>query len=164
MITGEDHLIEKCKQALVSEFEMKDLGILHYFLGLEVWQHSKGIFVNQGKYTLDLLNKFGMLDSKAMKTPMETNLLKLKEATEDSESVDPTLYRQIIGSLMYLVNTRPDICYAVNVLSQFMCKPKQTHLVASRHILRYLSGTIGYGLKYTKTQLSLRGYTYSYWV
>ena len=92
LITGEDHLIEKCKQALISEFEMKDLGILHYFLGLEVWQHSKGIFVNQGKYTLDLLNKFGMLDCKAMKTPMETNLLKLKEATEDSESVDPTLY------------------------------------------------------------------------
>ena len=74
LITGEDHLIENCKQDLISEFEMKDLGILHYFLGLEVWQHSKGILLNQGNYTLDLLNRIGMLNWKAMKTPMETNL------------------------------------------------------------------------------------------
>lgn len=78
------------------------------------------------------------MDSKPMKTPMETNLLKLKEATEDSKNVDPTLYRQIIGSLMYLVNTRPDICYAINALSQFISEPKQVHLVAVKHILRYL--------------------------
>ena len=64
---------------------------------------------------------------------------------------------------MYLVNTRLDICYAVNVLSQFTCKPKKTHLVAEKHILRYLNGTIGYGLKYTKTKLNLRGYTHSDW-
>lgn len=163
LITREDHLIDKCKQDLTSEFEMKDLGILHYFLGLEIWQHSNGIYLNQGKYTLDVLKRFGRLDSKAMKTPMETNLKKLKEATEDSENVDPTLYRQMIGSLMYLVNTRPDICYAVNALSQFMCEPKQTHLVAAKHILRYLSGTIGYGLKYAKTELNLSGYTDSDW-
>ena len=65
---------------------------------------------------------------------------------------------------MYLVNTRPKICYVVNVLSQFMCKPKQTHLVAAKHILRYLSGAIGYGLKYSKTKLNLKGYTDSNWV
>ena len=64
---------------------------------------------------------------------------------------------------MYLVNTRLDICYAVNVLSQFMCKPKQTHLVVAKHILKYLSGTIGYGLKYSKTELNLKGYTNFDW-
>ena len=64
---------------------------------------------------------------------------------------------------MYLVNTRPDIYYVVNFLSQFMCKPKQTHLVAAKHILRYLNGTIGYGLKYTKNELNLRGYIDSDW-
>lgn len=79
LITGEDHLIIKCKE-LASEFEMKDLGLLHYFLGLEVWQKSDGIILSQGKYTIDILKRFGMMDCKSMATPMETNLYKLREA------------------------------------------------------------------------------------
>ena len=78
---------------------MKDFGILHYFRGLEVWQKPDGIFLNQGKYTADILKRFGMLNCRPMCTLMETNLHKLKEATSKSKFADPTLYRQIIGSL-----------------------------------------------------------------
>ncbi|XP_059078202.1 uncharacterized mitochondrial protein AtMg00810-like [Cryptomeria japonica] len=103
------------------------------------------------------------MDCKPMSTPMETNLHKLKETAADSELADSTLYRQMIGSLMYLVNTRPNICYATNALGQFMCEPKQLHLVAAKHILRYLRGTIGLGLKYDNVDLNLHGYTNSDW-
>ncbi|XP_059067748.1 secreted RxLR effector protein 161-like [Cryptomeria japonica] len=98
-----------------------------------------------------------------MSTPMETNLHKLKEAAAESILADPTLYRHIIGSLMYLVNTRPDICSAVNALSRFMCEPQEMHLVVAKHILRHLQGTIGYGLKYKNVDLNLHGYSDSDW-
>ena len=94
---------------------------------------------------------------------METNLHKLKEAVTESPSIDSTLYRQMIRSFMYLVNTRPDICYAVNALSQFMCEPKEIHLVAIKHIMRYLQGTLNLGLKYEKVALDLHGFTDSDW-
>eukprot|EP00253_Pinus_taeda_P019728 PITA_19728 len=81
-----------------------------------------------------------------MSTPMITNWKKLYAS--DSELVDPTLYRQLIGSLMYLVNTRPDICFAVNTMSQFMCESRKVHWVVAKHILRYLQGTVDYGLDY----------------
>ena len=128
---------------------MKDMG-LHYFLGLEVRQNSDSIILNQGKYTSDILKRFGMWNCKPMSSPMETNLHKLKEAIAESPSIDSTLYRQMIGSLMYLVNTRPGICYAVNALSQFMCEAKEIHLVAVKYIIRYLQGTLNFGLKYEK--------------
>ena len=89
---------------------MKDLGMMHYFLGLEVWQHSDEIFLNQGKYTVEILKRFGMLDCKAMTIPMTISLKLLNYDT--SEAFDATLYRQIIGSLMYHTNTRPYICFA----------------------------------------------------
>ena len=79
-LTGEEHLIAQCKRELTSEFEMKDLGFMHYFLGLEVWQSSDGIFLSQGKYTVDVLRRFGMLDCKSMSTPMVSNLKKLHES------------------------------------------------------------------------------------
>ena len=80
---------------------------MHYFLGLEVWQSPEGIFLNQGKYAIEILKRFDMLDCKSMATPMDTNLKLLSDET--SELVDMTRYRQIIGSLMYLTNTRLDI-------------------------------------------------------
>ena len=95
---------------------------------------------------------------------METNLHKLKEEPVHSKSIDPTLYRQIIGSLMYLVNTRPNICYATNILSHFMCEPKKIYLMVAKHILRYLHDTIGLGLKYRNVEIKLEGYTDSDWV
>eukprot|EP00253_Pinus_taeda_P014750 PITA_14750 len=114
-----ERLIEGCKRDLASEFEMKDIGLMQYFLGLEVWQEEGNFFLGQGKYIVDILSRFHMEDCKPMSTPMITNWKKLHAS--DSELVDPTLYRQLIGCLMYLVNTRPDICFAVNTMSQFMC-------------------------------------------
>ena len=134
------------KKKLVEEFEMKDLGLMHYFLGLEVWQSSEGIFLNQGKYAVEILKRFNMLECKALATPMDSNL---KFLTDDSsELVDVTLYRQIIGSLMYLTTTRPDICFVVNTLSQYLVQPRRVHLVAAKHVMRYLKGTIDFGLYY----------------
>ena len=155
-------MILKCKRELASEFEMKDLGLLHYFLGLEVWQKPGEIILSQGKYTVEILQKFGMTECKTMVTPMDANLKKL--ASSDSQMVDPTMYRQLIGSLMYLVNTRPDICFAVSTLSQFMVEPRHEHWIAAKHVLRYLKGTVGYGLRYTaEGGLKLQGYTDSDW-
>jgi hypothetical protein len=114
-LIGEEKLITDCKKKLAAEFEMKDLGLMHYFLGLEVWQSPEKIFLNQGKYAVEILKRFDLLECKFMNTPMETKLKLLVDAS--SELVDATLYRQIIGSLMYLINTRPDICFVVNTLS-----------------------------------------------
>ena len=120
-------MILKCKRDLASEFKIKDLGIMHYFLGLKVWQRSDEIFVSQGKYAVEISRRFGKMDCKSMATPMVTNLKKLTETTSDSNLVDPMMYRQLIGYLMYLVNTRPDICFVVSSLSQFMVEPRQIH-------------------------------------
>ena len=88
---------------------------MHYFLGLEVWQNLEGIFLNQGKYAVEVLKRFEMLECKAMATPMDSKLKLL--ANDSSELMDVTQYRQIIGSLMYLTNTKLDIYFAVNTLS-----------------------------------------------
>jgi hypothetical protein len=111
-LTGDEKLIVGCKRELTSEFEMKDLSLMHYFLGLEVWQRSDEIFLSQGKYIVEILQRFGMMDYKSMTTPMTINLKLLSDSSSDL--VDPTMYRQLFGSLMYLVNTRLDICFAVN--------------------------------------------------
>jgi hypothetical protein len=88
-----------------------------------------------------------MLDYKSMATPMVSNLKKLSESSFDSDLIDPTMYRHLFGSLMYLVNTKPNIFYVVSALSQLMSQPKQMHWVAAKHVLRYLRGTVGYGLR-----------------
>jgi hypothetical protein len=117
-LTGDENLIVGCKRELGSEFEMKDLGLMHYFLGMEVWQRSDEILLSRGKYTVEILQRFRMMDCKSMTTPMMINLKLLSD--KSSDLVDPTMYKQLIGSLMYLVNTRPDICFAMNTLSQHM--------------------------------------------
>jgi hypothetical protein len=138
--------------------------MMHYFLGLEVWQRIDEIFLSQGKYTVEILKKFGMLNWKPVATPMVTNLKKLSVSSFDSDEIDLTLYRQLIGSLMYLVNTRPDICYAVSILSQFMSQRRQTHWIAMKHVLRYMRGTVGHGLRYTSSiDMRLQGNTDSDW-
>jgi hypothetical protein len=96
---------------------MKNLGMMHYFLGLEVWKRQGEIFLAQSKYEMDVLKRFGMMDCKSMSTPMITNLRKLHDFDTGSDLVDPTMYRKLIGSLMYMIHTRPDICYAVIALS-----------------------------------------------
>jgi hypothetical protein len=146
-LTSSERLIVECKRALTSDFEMKDLGMMDYFLGLEVWQRTDEIFLSQGKYTVEILKKCGMTECKSTPTPMVIDLKKMNDTSIDSGEIDP----QLIGSLMYLVNTRPDICYAMNVLSQFMSQPRQTHWIATKHVLRYLRGTVGYDLRYASS-------------
>jgi hypothetical protein len=159
-LTGEENLIAHTKRELSAEFEMKDLGLMHYFLGLEVWQKPGDIFLSQRKYAVDVLRRFGMLKFNSMSTPMISNMKKLQYQATGSDPKDPTIYRQIIGSLMYLVHTRPNICYAVNVINQFMCEPKHIHMVVVKHILIYVRGTITYGLRYTSSGgVILHGYT-----
>jgi hypothetical protein len=162
-LIGEENLITNCKKKLTAEFEMKELGLMHYFLGLEVWQSPKKIFLNQGKYAVEILKRFDMLEFKAMNTPIETKLKLLVDTS--SELVDATLYKQIIGSLMYLTNTGPDICFAVNTLSQYLVEPRRVHLVDAKHVMRYLKGTLEYGLCYTGDHdFRLYGYTDLDWV
>jgi hypothetical protein len=157
-LTGEENLITKCKQRLAVEFEMKELVLMHYFLGLEVWQSPERIFLNQGKYTVEILKRFDMLECKSMNTPMEAKLKLLVDTSSDL--IDATLYRQIIGLLMYLTNTRPDISFAVNNLSQFLVEPRHGHLMAAKHVMRYLKGTMDYGLSYDGDRdFTLSGYT-----
>jgi hypothetical protein len=132
---------------------MKDL--MHYFLGLEVWQSPEKIFLNQGKYAVEIMKRFDMLEYKSMYTPMETKLKLLVDTS--SELVDATLYRQIIGSVMYLTNTRLDICFS---LSQYLVEPKRVHLDNAKHVMRYLKCTLDFGLCYTRDHdFKLYGYT-----
>eukprot|EP00253_Pinus_taeda_P023216 PITA_23216 len=162
LLTGVEDQIEKCKKQLAVEFEMKDLVLMHYYLRLEVWQGPKEVYLGQGKYMIKMLKRFDMMDCKPMTTPMITNLKRLRSS--ESSPMDPFKYRQLIGSLMYLVNTQPNICFAVNVLSQFQVEPKHDHWVAAKHILRYLLGTIHYCLKYDRrNDVQLIGYTNSNW-
>ena len=126
---------------------MKDLGLLHYFLGLEIWQRSGALFVSQGKYARETLEKFNMHGCKLVDTPLPGGWRK----------EDAIVYRQLVGSLMYLVNTRPNICYAVNQLSQAMVKPTNLFWKAGKHVLCYLRGTSGYGSWYKQEDADLAG-------
>ena len=106
---------------------MKDLGLIHYFLGLKVWQRSGEIFLSQGKYIVKLLERFGMVDCKSVSSPMELNFKKLSESVVGPVLANPTEYHQLVGALMFLVNTSLDICFVVNTLSQQMVEPHHTH-------------------------------------
>ena len=97
-------------------------------------------------YAVEILNRFRMMGCNAKTTPMVLNLKLLSVASSDS--VDATMCRQMICSLMYLTNTRPDICFVVNTLSQFLTNPRHVHLIVAKHILRYLKGIVDYGLKH----------------
>jgi hypothetical protein len=160
-LNGEENIIIDCKKKLVAEFEMKYLGLMHYFLGLEVLQSPEKIFLNQGKYAVEILKMFDMLECKSMNTPMETNLKLLVDTS--SELLDATLYKPIIGSLMYLMNTRSDICFDVNTLSQYLVEPRCVQFVAAKHVMRYLKGTLDFSLCYNGDHdFRLVGYTDSY--
>eukprot|EP00253_Pinus_taeda_P004901 PITA_04901 len=102
-LEGDDKLIKPCKEDLAREFEMKDLGLMHYFLGMDVWQGDEALFVSQGNYPNDILKRFHIERNKPMETPLSSNWK--KEDATSGEVVEATIYRQLVGSLMYLVNT-----------------------------------------------------------
>ncbi|KAG5228832.1 RmlC cupins superfamily protein [Salix suchowensis] len=163
IITGNDEQeIQNLKQFLNGHFWIKDLGLLKYFLGVEVARSKEGILICQRKYTLDILEEVGLLGVKPTKIPMEPELAL---TSTDSEALkDPTQYRRLIGKLIYLTITRQEITYAVNTLSQFMQEPKLHHLKASRQILQYLKNAPGQVLLFSqKGHLNLVSYCDADW-
>lgn len=131
---------------------------MHYFLGLEVWQKPGEIFLSQGKYIVKLLERCGMVDCKSVSTSLELNFKKLCGSVAGPKLANPSEYKQLVGALMFLVNSHLDICFAVNTLSQFMVEPHHIHWIVAKNLLRYLRGTINYGLRYTAGNLRLHGY------
>jgi hypothetical protein len=152
-----DHLILQLSQV----FDIKDLGTLHYFLGIQVVRTFENLLLTQTKYASDLLLKHHMVDSKPAKTPCSPNTrLSLNEGDVLS---DPHGYRSLVGALHYLTFTRPDISFAVHQVCQYMSTPTSTHLTAAKRILRYIKGTLHHGIASTPGPLSLSVYSDADW-
>jgi hypothetical protein len=140
------------------EFEMSMMGELQFFLGLQIKQSKEGTFVHQAKYTKDIVRKFKMEDSKAMTTPMSTTTT--LDADEEGEHVDQKEYRSMIGSLLYLTATRPDIQFSVCLCARFQESPRTSHQQAVKRIFRYLRHTPDFGLWYSaSSSLVLHGFS-----
>ncbi|GKB36818.1 putative ribonuclease H-like domain-containing protein [Tanacetum coccineum] len=141
-------LCDEFEQIMHNRFQMSSMGELTFFLGLQVKQKEDGIFISQDKYVGEILKKFGFSSLRTASTPMETNKALTKD--EDGEDVDVHLYRSMIGSLMYLTSSRPDIMFSVCACSRFQVQPKVSHLNAVKRIFRYLKGQPKLGLWYPK--------------
>ncbi|RVW73915.1 Retrovirus-related Pol polyprotein from transposon RE1 [Vitis vinifera] len=151
-------MFESFKKSMMAEFEMSDLGMMHHFLGIEVMQSSTGIFISQKKYVGEILDKFQMKDCNLINTPSEFGMKLNKD--NGGKKVDDTLYKKIVGSLMYLTTTRPDIIHVVSVISRYMECPIEIHLLAAKRIFRYLQGTKEFRLFYKNGEKSdLFGFT-----
>ena len=159
IITGSDQQeIKELEQCLAQTFQVKQLGPLKYFLGIEFARSSEGILMTQQKYILDLLEETKHIDCRVSDILVETNH-KLRLDDNDPQ-VEMSSYQKLIGKLLYLSHTRPDICFTVNVLSQFMHSPRVSHFQAANRVLRYLKGTAGLGITYRTTgKLDLVIYT-----
>ena len=145
------------------EFEMSMVGELTFFLGLQVKQKKEGIFVSQEKYARNIVKKFGLDSKKHASTPMSSSI-KLNVDSSGVE-VSPTLYRSIIGSLLYLTASKSDIAFNVGVCARYQATPKESHLTAVKRIIRYINGTPDYGLWYSKdSNACLAGYSDADWL
>jgi len=151
-------LCKEFSKNMQQEFEMSMMGELTFFLGLQIKQVKNGIFIHQAKYCADLLKKFSMDSCKESSTPMATNCY--LDSDEPGKCVDQTKYRGMIGSLLYLTASRPDIMHSVCVCARFQSCPKESHLTAVKRILKYLKGTKSLGLWYPRgANISLVGYS-----
>lgn len=158
IVGGDSIMIDKFKRQMMDEFKMSDLGSLSFYLGIEVHQKDGVITLNQAAYASRIVEKAGLAGCNPCTTPMEPRLRLSKEST--ASPVNATEYRSLVGSLRYLVNTRPDLAYAVGYVSRFMEKPTDEHLGAVKRIVRYVAGTIHHGCRYTKEgEKKLQGYS-----
>ncbi|GKV28920.1 hypothetical protein SLEP1_g37906 [Rubroshorea leprosula] len=148
----EQAMFDKFKKFMMVEVDMSDLGLMHYYLGIEVDQSATGIFISQKKYVQDILDRFRMKDCNPVSTPIDVGMKLVKNP--EGKKVNSTLYKQIVGSLMYLTATRPDIMHVVSLINRYMESPKEMHLLAAKRILGYLKGTVEYGLFYKKGEKS----------
>jgi hypothetical protein len=135
----DDRLSQKFAKDMQNEFEMSLLGELSFFLGLQIRQSNQGIFISQTKYIREMLKRFGMEDCKPVTTPMQTSCKLRKD--DDSKSTDQRQYRSMIGSLLYVTTSRPDVMQAVGQVARFQAAPKESHVLAVKRIFRYLKGT-----------------------
>ncbi|GKB22772.1 retrovirus-related pol polyprotein from transposon TNT 1-94 [Tanacetum coccineum] len=140
---------------MTTKFKMSMMGQMSFFLGLQISQSPRGIFINQSKYASEIVKKYGLHSTDSVDTPMIEN----KKLDEDlqGKQIDATLYRGMIGSLMYLTSSRPDLNHAVCLCARYQAKPTEKHLQAVKRIFRYLNGTINMGLWYSKdTDMSVK--------
>ncbi|CAJ2672171.1 unnamed protein product [Trifolium pratense] len=159
IFTGTDEaMFSDFKNVMMADFDMTDLGKMKYFLGIEVVQTTSGLFIGQKKYAKEVLKRFHMENCNPVGTPTEPGL-KLSSDL-DGERIDSTYFKQIVGSLMYLTTTRPDIMYAVCLISRYMESPTELHLKVAKRVFRYLKGTTDFGIFYMKNGGSvLTGFT-----
>jgi hypothetical protein len=146
--SDDDRMSKKFSQDMQNEFEMSLLGELTFFLGLHISQLDEGIFISQTKYIKEMLKKFRMEDCKPVSTPMVTGCKLRKD--DESKEADQRLYRSMIGNLLYVTTSRPDVMQVVGQVARFQATPKETHVLVVKRIFRYLKGTTEFGLWYPK--------------
>ncbi|XP_052489411.1 uncharacterized mitochondrial protein AtMg00810-like [Gossypium raimondii] len=163
LMTGSKvELINEFKVQMQQVFEMTDLGIMTYFLGMEVHQSDRGIFISQHSFALKILDKFCMHNCKAVSTPVAQG--EKLTSSSDKQRVDERHYQSLVGCLLYLTATRPDIMFGVSLLSRFMHCCNEAHLKAAKRVLRYIKGTASFGVMFESgNQLKLEGYSDSDW-
>lgn len=155
-------MIEEFKQEMMKVFEMTDLGLMTFFLGMEIKQAENEVFICQKKYAKEILKKFKLEECKEVSTPMNQ---KEKLCRDDgADKIDEGYFRNMIGCLMYLTATRPDILNAVSILSRFMHCASELHLKAAKRVIRYVKGTSNFGVKFTRSkEFKLAGFSDSDW-
>ncbi|CAL2258196.1 unnamed protein product [Prunus armeniaca] len=162
-IGSSEELIAKFKTEMMRRYEMTDLGLLYHFLGMAVIQTESCIFINQKKYALTLLNKFGLKQCKPVSTPLVASEKLCKD--DGIDPADESEYRHIVGSLLHLTATGLDIMFAASLLARFMHCPTKKHYGTAKRVLRYIQGTIDFGIEYHKgKEAVLIGYCDSDWI
>ena len=166
LITETPEEMEKLKFMLAAQFKMKDMGKLHYCLGVTVEQdeQQKCVWINHKQYILNMLKRYGLLEAKTVSTPTDLNV-RLQKNDGVSNPVNPIQYQSTVGSLLYTaITTRPDIAQAVGIVSKFNSMPNEAHMTAVKRILRYLKGTMNLALKYQQSENGvLIGYSDADW-
>jgi hypothetical protein len=156
---GSSHnLVSRFQEMVESEFQMSMMGELTFFLGIQVKQTKQGTLVHQGKYTKDLMKKFNMTKLKPVSTPMSSAASVGPD--EDGDAVDQREYRSMIGSLLYLTATRPNIQFTVGLCTRFQSSPRSSHRTAVHRVFRYLKHTLEFGIWYSaSSSLDLVGFS-----
>ncbi|GKC30906.1 retrovirus-related pol polyprotein from transposon TNT 1-94, partial [Tanacetum coccineum] len=151
-------LFDKFSEIMCSKFKMSMMGKISFFLRLQILQSPRGIFLNQSKYALKSLNKYGMKSCDPVDTPM-VDKSKLDDDTQ-GKAVDPTHYRSMVGTFMYLTSSKPDLVYVVCICARYQARPTEKHLHAVKRIFRYLRGIVNRGLWYSKdSAIALTAFT-----
>ncbi|GJZ32250.1 retrovirus-related pol polyprotein from transposon TNT 1-94 [Tanacetum coccineum] len=157
-----DNMIDELNKSMTREFEMTHIGLMSYYLSIEVKQTDEGIFICQERYAKEILKRFDMDKCNPVGTPIEHKAKPFKH--NEGKAVDSTLFKSLVGSLRYLTCTRPDILFAVGLISRFIEEPTTKHLKIAKRILRYIKGTVDYGMFYSISEdFKLVGYSDSDW-